>query len=82
MGKKRGHTGFWLNVDDEPVHVLGDPEMSQETANAISEVVRAVREQYGPEGSGWQGWPGPYARMVEWFEAKLNMVEVRYGDYR
>ncbi len=67
-------------MDDEPVHVLGDPDMDVKTANAIAEVVRAVREQV-PNDSKWQGWPGPYARMVEWFEAKLNLIEVRYGDY-
>lgn len=39
-----GHTGFWLNVDGEGVHVLGDPSMSEETANALRELVRAARK--------------------------------------
>lgn len=79
--RRRGHTGFWLNVDGEAVHVLGDPQMSQETADAIAQVARAVREMYGPDDGKWHGWPGPYEKMVQWFEAKLNLVEVRYGGY-
>jgi len=42
--KKRGHVGMWLDVDGEPVHVLADPNMSEETAAAIAKIVRAVRE--------------------------------------
>lgn len=74
-----GHQGFWMNVDGETVHVLGDVKMPQETADALAQVVRAVREQYGSNDSKWHGWPGPYDRMIEWFEAKLNLVEVIYG---
>lgn len=79
--KVPAHTGFWLNVDDEPVHVLGDINMSQETANAIAEVARLVRYGEKPPAHGWYGWPGPYWQIVKSFEAKLNMVEVRYGGY-
>jgi len=41
--KKRGHVGMWLDVDGEPIHVLADPNMSEETANALREITRAVR---------------------------------------
>lgn len=82
MAKRKGkpaQTGFWLKVDGEAVHVLGDPDMDVKTANAIVKVVRAAKAQVDPEGAGWHGWPGPYAKVVQWFEAKLNLVEVRYG---
>src|SRR5687768_1922571 len=36
--------GFWTNVDGQMVHAQGDPNMSEETLNAIAELVRcAVR---------------------------------------
>lgn len=74
--KQRGHTGFWLNVDGQSVHVLGDPNMSEETANAIAEVVRLVRAEDEPEPPRpqYHGWPGPYDRIVGWFEEKLAEV--------
>lgn len=75
-----GHTGFWLNVDDEAVHVLGDINMSRETADAIAEVARLVRYGEKRPAHGWYGWPGPYRHIVDSFEAKLNLIEVRYGD--
>lgn len=37
---------FPLVVDGEAVRVHGDPNMPQETKEALAEVVRAVREQY------------------------------------
>ncbi len=79
--RQRGHTGFWLNVDDEPVHVLGDLNMSQETADAIAEVVRLVRYGEKRPPYDYYGWPGPYHQIVKSFEAKLNLIEVRYGGY-
>lgn len=44
-----GHTGFWIDVDGEGAHVLGDPNMSEETAKALAEVIRAVRKNYPEE---------------------------------
>lgn len=50
------HAMFWaqpyrsvfpLEVDGEAVRVHGDPRMAQETKDALAEVVRAVRKQYG-----------------------------------
>jgi hypothetical protein len=43
------HTGFYVDVspngenDDEPIHILGDPNMSEETLNALQELARAAR---------------------------------------
>lgn len=37
-----GHVGQWMDVDGKPVHVLADPNMSQETRDALSELVRAA----------------------------------------
>jgi hypothetical protein len=39
-----GHMGQWIDVDGEQVHVLADPNMDEKTANAIAELVRAVRK--------------------------------------
>ena len=36
--------GFWMDVDGEPVHMLADPNMSDETAEALVELVRATRK--------------------------------------
>lgn len=41
---KSKHVGMWLNVDREPVHMLGDPAMSNETAEALAELVRAAKK--------------------------------------
>jgi hypothetical protein len=38
---------FPLEVDGEAVRVHGDPNMAQETKDALAQVVRAVRAQYG-----------------------------------
>lgn len=38
-----GHVGMWMEADGEPFHVLGDPNMSEETAEALRQVVRAAR---------------------------------------
>lgn len=40
-----GHVGFWLGVGEgeEPIHVLGDPKMSDETAKALAEIAKAAR---------------------------------------
>lgn len=39
-----GHVGFFADVDGEPIHVLGDPNMSEETLNALRELARAARK--------------------------------------
>lgn len=39
-----GHIGQYLDVDGEPVHLLADPNMSKESAEAISDLVRAARK--------------------------------------
>ena len=44
MTKKTKHVGMWLNVDGEPVHMLADPAMSDKTAKALAELVRAARK--------------------------------------
>jgi hypothetical protein len=38
------HIGFWLDTDYGPAHVLGDPNMSQETRDALAEVVKAAHK--------------------------------------
>lgn len=38
------HQGFWMNVDGEMVHMLADPEMSAETAEALGMLVKHVRK--------------------------------------
>jgi hypothetical protein len=38
------HVGQWIDVDGEPVHVLADPNMSEETRRAIESLVRAARK--------------------------------------
>lgn len=45
MGKRKPkHVGFWTQVDGEPVHMLADPDMSPETAEALAHVIRAARK--------------------------------------
>lgn len=39
------HTGQWLDVDGEPVHLLADPDIDPRTTEALRELVRAVRKQ-------------------------------------
>lgn len=46
-----GHEGMWLEVDGEPVHMLADPDMSDETAEALREMVQAARRMMDQEGS-------------------------------
>ena len=43
--KPNKHVGFWMDVDGEPVHMLADPDMSEETAKALENLVRCVREK-------------------------------------
>lgn len=50
----KGHEGFWMDVDGEPVHMLADPNMSEETAEALSEVVRAARRMLEEEQANEQ----------------------------
>ena len=38
-----GHVGMWLEADGEPFHVLGDPNMNEETLEALREMARAAR---------------------------------------
>lgn len=38
-----GHRTMYLDVDGEPVRVLADPNMSDETRAAIEKLVRAAR---------------------------------------
>jgi len=38
------HVGQWIDVDGEPVHVLADPNMSDETRRALQELVRAAKK--------------------------------------
>lgn len=39
-----GHVGFWTDVDGEPIHILGDPNMSEETLKALQDMARLVRK--------------------------------------
>lgn len=41
-GRRKRHTGFWVNVDDQPAHILGDPEMSEEEMKFLEKMIRAV----------------------------------------
>lgn len=36
--------GFWMEVDGSPIHVNGDPNMSEETREAIANLFRAARK--------------------------------------
>jgi hypothetical protein len=66
MKKKQSkHVGMWLDVDGEPVHMLADPNMSEETKNALAELVRLVREM-------------PHAPLDDWDNLR---VCVRCGQY-
>jgi hypothetical protein len=39
-----GHRGFSIDVDGQPVHVLGDPNMPEQTREALREVARLARK--------------------------------------
>lgn len=56
--RKRGHVGQWLDVDGEHVHILADPNMSEETAEALRKLVRAVRKQLDTPKSDEEGSDG------------------------
>lgn len=38
------HVGQWLDVDGEPVHVRAAPDLDELTAEALRQMVRAVRQ--------------------------------------
>ncbi len=40
--QKRKHVGFWVEVDGQLVHMLGDLHMSEETLDAVKEITRAA----------------------------------------
>lgn len=50
--------GFYMNVDDEQVHVLGDPNMSDEQAQSVANVVRAAKKALD---NGWRPVAAPPA---------------------
>jgi len=37
------HKGFWIDVDGQPIHILGDPEMSKELVEALANMARELR---------------------------------------
>lgn len=39
---KNRHVGFWVEVDGQPAHVLGDPNMDDKTAAALAELIRCA----------------------------------------
>jgi hypothetical protein len=39
---KNRHVGFWMEVDGQPAHVLGNPDMDDETRTALVEMGRAA----------------------------------------
>ncbi len=43
--RRRAHVGQWLDVDGEAVHILAAPDMSEETAEALRELVRIARRE-------------------------------------
>lgn len=40
--QKRKHVGFWVEVDGQPIHMLGALHMSEETLDAVKEITRAA----------------------------------------
>jgi plasmid maintenance system antidote protein VapI len=48
-----GHEDVWIEVDDHQQHVLGDPNMSEETKKALAEMIKAVTKAIDKDG--W--WP-------------------------
>lgn len=47
----RERTGFYTSVDGDPVHIQGDPEMNEETFQALQELIRAAQRALD---SGWR----------------------------
>lgn len=43
----KNHRGFRMDVDSQPVHVTGDPDMSEESRMALADLVRAARLHFG-----------------------------------
>jgi len=41
---KTKHESMWLDVDGEMVHFQADPNMSEETREALKDLVRCVRK--------------------------------------
>lgn len=42
MRKKRW--GFWVEIDGQPAHINGDPDMPQETLDALIAAMRAMMQ--------------------------------------
>lgn len=40
------HVGRWIEVDQEPVHILAEPNLSDETYDTIEMLVRAARRYH------------------------------------
>lgn len=45
------HQGFWSQADGQPIHILGDPNMSDETLHAIQELAKAVMHMMENKGT-------------------------------
>ena len=43
------HTGFYSSVDGQPIHILGDPDMDDDTLAAIQELARYVMNMSADE---------------------------------
>jgi hypothetical protein len=44
------HVGFYSKVDGQPIHIYGDPTMSDETLQAIQEVAKAAMKMMQNKG--------------------------------
>lgn len=78
MNRKRNrkHVGQWMNVDGEPVHVLADPNMSEETQHALEELVRAARKMVAnrkPDIDALKSFdPDAIVQTLEHYLSQLN----------
>lgn len=74
--RNRRHVGQWINVDGEPVHVLADPNMSEETREALVALARAARkmvENRKPDMDALKAFePDAIIDVLEWFLGQWN----------
>jgi hypothetical protein len=66
-----GHVGFWMDVPGAaPIHVLGDPNMSEETANALRKLAEAAQKYVEDKGT-----PAPPEGYIALSDAEIKDAE-------
>lgn len=80
-----GHVGFYATADDgTPFHVLGNPNMSDETLKALGELAKAavqyVESKTLPDDDDWS--PAPPEGYIALSDAEIEAAEAEDRDFQ